>query len=136
MKYDSTDIDVLNSIHHIQQENEQLQQSIKPVLMEIDRNKKQIKELSEVLLKIMQSTETVVVGSAEARATIKTKTVGNVKDFEALIAHVHETGATELIRKQVNVTAYRERLEHGEDVPGVEPVHIPEITVKAYYEKV
>jgi hypothetical protein len=57
---------------------------------------------------------------AVARCSVTQAATASVVDWEALRAWVKKTGAWELLQKRVNDVAYRERLEAGEAVPGVE----------------
>lgn len=56
----------------------------------------------------------------EATASITRKTVPRLVDFDAFTRWVRETGAVDLLWRRVNPTAFRECLEQGTFVPGVE----------------
>ncbi len=56
-----------------------------------------------------------------ATAGVTQTTVGTVKDWDKLYKYVVKHKAFELLQKRLSSTAYRERLDAKEKVPGVEP---------------
>lgn len=58
-----------------------------------------------------------------ATAAVSRKAVPVIEDWAALAAHVLESGATDLLIKQVNQAAVRERWEAQAAVPGVGVFH-------------
>lgn len=57
---------------------------------------------------------------SKAIAEIHRTPVANVKDWEKLWAYIAKKKAWDLLQKRVNNTAYRDRLDAKERVPGVE----------------
>lgn len=53
--------------------------------------------------------------------SIGTAVVANVTDWDALNAYIKKTGYFHLYQRRVTDTAYRELLDLGKKVPGVEP---------------
>lgn len=47
--------------------------------------------------------------------------VPNAKDWNAIHSFIQETGSFHLLNKALNAAAYRETVEMGEQVPGIEP---------------
>lgn len=64
-----------------------------------------------------------------ATVAVKATIVPTVKDWDAFYAHIRETGSFDLLQKRPTVSAYRERLDAGEIVPGVEPFKKLELTL-------
>ena len=54
-----------------------------------------------------------------AQVSITTKTTPRVDDWESLFHFIQSTGNFELVQKRIGVTAWRERFDSGEAVPGV-----------------
>lgn len=59
-----------------------------------------------------------------ATAGINRRTVAQVKDWEKFYKYISKHKAFELLQRRVNDGAYRERLEAGEVLPGVEPFQV------------
>ena len=54
------------------------------------------------------------------RATVVSKRVPSIKDWNKLTAYIKKTGAFDLLRRQVSSEAVQERWEAKKEVPGVE----------------
>jgi hypothetical protein len=65
-------------------------------------------------------------GKAKVRVISKEKPV--VRDWPAFYAYVKQNDAFELLQKRLGEAAYNERLEHGEQVPGVEMFQLKEVS--------
>jgi hypothetical protein len=59
-----------------------------------------------------------------ATASITRRVVGAPKDWDALYGYIQSTGSFDLLHKRISDTAYRDRLEQGVVVPGLEPVEL------------
>lgn len=66
-----------------------------------------------------------------ASVSIKEETVPDVHDWDALYAHIIQTGDFSLIQRRVSSTAYRELLKLGENVPGLQPREIRRINFRS-----
>ena len=56
-----------------------------------------------------------------ATAGVVRKTVATVNDWEAVYKYIAKNKAFELLQQRISDSAYRERLEAKEVVPGIEP---------------
>ena len=64
-----------------------------------------------------------------ATAGLKRQTVPNVKDWEQLYKFIKKHDAFELLQRRVSGTAYRERLEAKEVIPGVEAFTVVKLSL-------
>ena len=60
-------------------------------------------------------------GTAAGTATITENILPVIKDWDALTAHIMETGDTHLLQRRVSSASFREILSAGGSLPGVEP---------------
>lgn len=56
-----------------------------------------------------------------ATASVSRMTVPSVKDWPAVFAYISKKKAWDLLEKRMARVAYRDRMEAGEEIPGVEP---------------
>jgi hypothetical protein len=81
-------------------------------------------EVSELEAQIMEGMEAQGVdkmSGVTASVSITTNTVANVTDWDAFWAYIHKMKYGHLIQRRVSDPAYRELLDSGKQVPGVEP---------------
>ena len=64
-----------------------------------------------------------------AQASIKTTIVPSLSDFDDFIKYVFKNKAIDLLRRQVNATAVRERWDSGKEIPGVTPFTVRDINL-------
>lgn len=87
---------------------------------EADVLKTQQKELED---HILQSFSKASIDGAKGRvatAAVTRSVVPDVKDWDALLAHIKKTGELDLIQRRVSTEAARARWDEGVVVPGVE----------------
>lgn len=65
-----------------------------------------------------------------ATAGVSQSTVPTVKDWDKLYKYITKNGAFDLLQRRVSATAYRERLDAKEAVPGVEPFLVTKLSLK------
>lgn len=67
-----------------------------------------------------------------ASVSIKINTVGQVAPDEwgTVHAYIKRTGSFDLLQKRLNNAAVRERVEAGEEIPGVKTVQILDLSVR------
>lgn len=104
----------IDALYTLREQKRELNQQIK----EIDENYSQIESK---LIAMLQEQEMDTGKSKLASATISTSIVPNVDDWEAFYAFIVETNQPFLLERRPSVTAYRDLLQAGEEIPGVEP---------------
>lgn len=78
---------------------------------------------AEVEAKILDYCETNKVekiSGSTATATFNKNPLPVAKDWDAIYKHIQKTGEFDLLEKRLGKLAYKERLNAGEKVPGVE----------------
>lgn len=65
-----------------------------------------------------------------AVVAVSQSSVPTVKDWDAFYAHVHRTKSFDLLQKRVSTSAYRERMDAHEAVPGVESFVVTKLSLR------
>lgn len=78
-------------------------------------------ELQEQLMARMEAEGTDKAQGSKASVSISSNVVANVEDWDQFWAYVIKKKYTHLLQRRVSDPAYRELLEAGQKVPGVEP---------------
>lgn len=89
----------------------------------------QEKALKEHLIRTLPKSKAKGVSGEVARVTIVSDEVYQVEDWDAVYAYVRKTGAFELLQKRLSREAVIERVEDGENVPGVKKMLIPKVSL-------
>ena len=87
-------------------------------------------ELDRLLMWKMDRSGVTRVGNNEASVSVNTETVADVTDWESVYQHIQTTGDFSLIQRRISSTAYRELLNMGEAVPGLQPREIRRINFR------
>lgn len=88
------------------------------------------RELEQEAISLLDHQNARTFGTRTANAAIAESIMPAVNDWDMLFSHVASSNAWYLLRKQLNVTPYRELLNMGEELPGVTPVVQRKLTVK------
>jgi molecular chaperone GrpE (heat shock protein) len=104
----------IDKLYSLREEKRELKQQIK----EIDETYSQIESN---LISMLQEQEMDTGKSKLASATISTSIVPAVDDWEAFYGFIVESNQPFLLERRPSVTAYRDLLQAGEEVPGVSP---------------
>lgn len=80
-----------------------------------------IAELQTQLMERMEAEGTDKAQGSKASVSISKNVVADVQDWDAFWAYVIKKKYTHLLQRRVSDPAYRELLEAGQNVPGVEP---------------
>lgn len=79
------------------------------------------KGLEEQLIEKLEAQNTETARGKLASCSITTNTVAHIVDFNVLCAYVKKTGNFQLFQRRISDPSYRELLESGKQVPGLEP---------------
>ena len=71
------------------------------------------------------------VGNDACTVSIKQEIVPTVRNWDAVHEHVLATGQFELMQKRMSATAYRELIQMGQDVPGVEATELTRMNFRS-----
>lgn len=86
--------------------------------------------LESDILQAMAAAGITQAGSTMATATMKQVARPSIKDWSEFHAYVAETGAFELLHKRLSSTAFQERWDAGEIVPGTEKTESWEVSIR------
>lgn len=86
--------------------------------------------LEEELMASMNEDGLSSVTGSGLTATIGKSIVPMAKDWPALYNHIHRKKAYHLLERRVHTTAWREEVEKGKPIPGVEGYERIKLTVK------
>jgi len=115
--------ELIDDLWDMQQERYEAQRELKNMVSAEASMKREIeKRLSDVGVSGAEGNK--------ARATVSSKAVPHVTDWEALHEYVRSTGEFELLQKRVLSGAVAERWSVGEEIPGVEQTIIYDLRVK------
>ena len=97
---------------------------------EVEALKKVEEEQREFLINNLPKSQSTGIAGKLARATVESKTVPQLKDFDKLMAYVatnykKKPGVAALLQRRVSDGTVNEMWQAGQEVPGVEPVDIP-----------
>jgi hypothetical protein len=75
--------------------------------------------LKDYLIDNLPKSDASGVAGKVARATITTKKVPTVEDWDAFYAYIKKTNAFDLLNRALNTAAAIERIDNGETIPGL-----------------
>src|SRR6201985_770501 len=96
---------------------------------EIEELKAEESVLESWLVANLPKSQTTMIAGQSWSAKLKSKTVAQVKDWDALRRYVLDTERFEFIQKRVSQSAIEEMWDAGETVPGVEPYEVKSISI-------
>jgi len=106
--------EMIDNLQELREKKRSLEAEVAKVQGEFDA-------IEEQLLELLETQK--VDGSKGKKASVSiTRSVhANIKDFDALCKYVKKTGYFHLFQRRLSDTAFRELLEQGKTVPGLEP---------------
>ncbi len=81
----------------------------------------EIKEMEETIFAAMDAQNTTKAEGKKAGLSISSRVIANVLDWDAFYPWMAKTKSFYMMQKRINDTSYREMLELGKKVPGVQP---------------
>jgi hypothetical protein len=97
---------------------------------------KQVKELEALesalkahIIETLPKSDASGVAGKLARVTVVEKITPQAADWEAVHGYIQKHNAFELLQRRLNVAAVEERLEAGEQVPGIEMFHSKTVSI-------
>lgn len=88
------------------------------------------KQLKDRLIRELPKSQATGIAGRVARARIVKDEVPQTRDWEALYAHIRETGEFELLQRRLTKTAVQERWDDGKEVPGVESFTVVSVSLE------
>lgn len=108
--------------------------SLRKERLEIERDADEVREkeseLEKHILESFNKSDLEGARGKDAVAGIIQSTVPTVKDWDKLFKYVKKEDAFDLLQKRVSATAYRERMDAKEVVPGVESFIVTKLSLR------
>jgi len=115
--------DLINQMIDFKNEKARLEQQVKDV-------QKQIAQLESDIMHAMNEAGTTKAASeAGHSATMKKSLQPTITDWDQFYAYVTSTKNFDLLQKRLSSTAFRDRWEAGEEIPGSSSVELWGLTV-------
>ena len=95
-------------------------EKIRELEARVKEEKEKYKHQEDQLLKAMDKSQLEASRGRLATASITQTDRPTIKDYERFIKYVRDNEAFDLLQRRVSTTAWRERLDEGEKVPGIE----------------
>lgn len=105
--------DLIDGMFALRERKRELEAQIKEIEGEYDG-------LSNTLLEKFEAEHATASRGSKATASVTTSVTGNIVEFDDLCKFVKRTGYFHLFERRISATAYRELLDSGKKVPGVE----------------
>jgi Siphovirus Gp157 len=91
----------------------------------------QMTDLQTTLMESMESSGLEKLTASKATVSITKSIAANVEDWESFHAFIKKTGYFHLLQRRVSDPAYRELLDQGKKVPGVQPFTAKKLNLRA-----
>lgn len=96
---------------------------------EMEELESQETELKEYIIKTLPKSKASGVAGKVARIAVANKDVQQVEDWDALFKYVKKNDAFELLQRRLSTAAVQERLDDGQQVPGVKLIKVPQVSI-------
>lgn len=95
----------------------------------VDAIDDEVKEVERMILETMRASDVKMAAGSKAKAVIKEDLQPSVKDWDALHGYIKDNNAFYLLQKRVAATAFRDSLNAGDSIPGVEAVPVTSLSI-------
>lgn len=98
----------------------------------VDKMKEKEGALEQRVIAELQRANLQKAGGEHASVSLTPKTVAQVEPERWADVHkyIAKTGAWDLLQKRINNQAVRDRVENGEEIPGVKTIQILDLSVR------
>jgi len=96
---------------------------------EVDVVRQRERELEQHIIDNLESGEDTGAAGLQYRVQVRKKTKPKPSDWAALHDYIREHGRFDLLQKRLADKAVMDMLAEGEDLPGVERIHVPQISL-------
>lgn len=96
---------------------------------EVEAVKARETELREYIIANLSKSDDTGAAGLRYRAQIVMKDVPRATDWPSVHKFIQETGRFDLLQKRLGETAVKDMVEQGEQIPGVEIVHVPDVSI-------
>jgi hypothetical protein len=96
---------------------------------EVEEVRRREREIEEHIISNLSAGEDTGAAGLQYRVQVKKKTKPKTNDWQALHAYIQQSGRFDLLQKRLSDKAVMDMLAEGEELPGVERIHIPQISL-------
>jgi hypothetical protein len=96
---------------------------------EMESVKERETEIREYIIANLSKSDDTGAAGLKYRAQIVMKDVPKIADWQALTGYVMEHDRFDLLQKRLGEKAVSDMWEAGEAVPGVEKIHVPDVSI-------
>jgi hypothetical protein len=96
---------------------------------EVDVVRQREREIEQHIIDNLEAGEDTGAAGLQYRVQVRKKTKPKPSDWAALHDYIREHGRFDLLQKRLADKAVMDMLAEGEEVPGVERIHIPQISL-------
>jgi hypothetical protein len=96
---------------------------------EVEKIKARETELREYIIANLSKSDDTGAAGLKYRAQIVMKDVPRAMDWPQVHAFIQKTGRFDLLQKRLGEKAVMDMVEQGEQIPGVEVVHVPDVSI-------
>lgn len=96
---------------------------------EVDAVKAREAEIREWIINNLSKSDDTGASGLRYRAQIVMKDIPRPANWEAIHKFVQESGRFDLLQRRLGEKAVKDMLDAGEQIPGVEVVHVPEVSI-------
>jgi hypothetical protein len=109
--------DLIDLGRELEQERLAYQKDVEAKIAEMKAKEKIV---DDAVLAAFEKSDMSKGSGSEATATLNKNPVPSVKDWTKVYEYIQKTGEFDLLEKRMGKLAYKERIEHGVRIPGVE----------------
>lgn len=91
--------------------------------------KRQENELSDRLITILYDNEMMYVAGKYKRVKLNITSVPKAEDWDVIYEYMKEKDAMDLVQKRLVASAINDRIEEGEEIPGIVFVQINKLSI-------
>lgn len=94
----------------------------------VDDLEKQVKDLETQIRGAMADAGVDMAAGTKGKVTLREEKQPQVFDWDQFYAYIRDNNAFYLLQKRVTATAYRESINAGEEIPGVNAVPVKSLS--------
>lgn len=96
------------------------QKELKDIERQYNRKKEEVEKLREEMIQEMIVIGTTTYNGSGARMSLRSSIVPRPKNWDEIYQYILETKSFDLLHQRLSSTAFRDRLENDENIPGIE----------------
>lgn len=90
----------------------------------------EMKVLKQNLIERLDNEDTTIGRGSAASASITATVVPAVHDWDQVYAYIQENDAFYLLQRRLNSAPFRELLDQGTEIPGIDPMPVRDVSIR------